>query len=231
MASELRQQGYDTYVGGVTAYSTLGYFSDPVLNTFLKSGNLEVARLIFHELAHQVLYVEGDTVFNESFAVTVENEGLRRWLEYTSNAKLESSVTVQQQRKAAFVELVGDYHDKLQEIYGSNLSVSAKRFAKSEVMSDMKRDYLSQQEVLGESPVYKTWFEQDFNNAKMASLGMYTQLLPAFRALLAAEHNDLPRFYRTVADLAGRPFAQRREVLNRIQPVKTLVNSEFTGVK
>lgn len=221
LASELRHEGFDTYVGGIPAYSTLGYFNDPVLNTFLKFGSLEVARLIFHELAHQVLYVDGDTTFNESFAVTVENEGLRRWLAHEAKPELEYRVTAQQQHKAEFVELISGYRGKLQEIYGSDLSIKAKRQAKADVMAEIQRNYLSQQEAKSKPPYYKEWLEQDVNNAKLGSLGMYNQLLPNFEALLEAEGHDLPRFYRVVANLGSMPSKQRRAALERIMPVKT----------
>lgn len=227
LASELRKQGFDTYVGGIPAYSTLGYFSDPVLNTFLRSGTIAVARLIFHELSHQVLFVEGDTVFNESFATAVENEGLRRWLAHKATPEVKNSVTAQQQRYAAIVELVGSYRGKLQEIYSSDLPVAAKRQAKADVFAEIRRTYLSQQEALGAPPTYKAWLEQDFNNAKLASLGLYTQLLPAFETLIEAEGHDLPRFYRRVAQMVSLPFAERRAALNLPQaPAKALLASE-----
>lgn len=223
LASELREQGFDTYVGGIPAYSTLGYLSDPVLNTFLKFGNLEVARLIFHELAHQVLFVEGDTVFNESFATAVENEGLRRWLAHIARPDLENTITAQQKRMTAFVQLVTGYRGKLQEIYGSDLSADAKRQAKSAVMTELKRSYLSAQEAQGTPPIHREWLERDLNNAKMASLGLYNQLLPAFEALLEAEDHDLPRFYDRVAKLGSLPQPERRATLEQIQSTRALL--------
>jgi predicted aminopeptidase len=229
LASELRQEGFDTYVGGIPAYSTLGYLKDPVLNTFLKFGSLEVARLIFHELAHQVLYVDGDTTFNESFAVAVENEGLRRWLAHVEKPELQYMVTAQQQHKAEFVELVSGYRGRLQEIYDGDLSTNAKRQAKADVMAEIQRDYLSQQDAKGESTYYKEWLEHDFNNAKLGSLGMYNQLLPNFEALLATEGYDLRRFYRAVADLGSMPFTQRRAALEQIKAVNSERSNKVTA--
>jgi predicted aminopeptidase len=218
LADELRQQGFDTYVGGVPAYSTLGYFSDPVLNTFLKFGNLEVARLIFHELSHQVLYIEGDTVFNESFATAVENEGLRRWLAHKNTPELGNAVTAHQKRHKEVVELVANYRGRLQQIYDSDIPTDAKRSAKAGVISELRNNYLDRQQAQGTAPVHREWFELHLNNAKMATLGMYTQLLPEFEALIEAEDHDLPRFYRRVAELASLPFSERRAALGRIQP-------------
>ena len=218
LAEELRHQGFDTYVGGVPAYSTLGFFSDPVLNTFLRSGSLEVARLIFHELAHQMIYVEGDTAFNESFATLVENEGLRRWIEHRGNPKLARDVDDRRQQKTSFVELVNSYRSKLHDIYSSDLSDDAKRIAKAEIMSDMKHAYLSQQEALGKQPAYKQWLEKDLNNAKIASLSLYTKLYPAFEALLTEEANSLPRFYDRVRLLGSMPVAERTAALKQLLP-------------
>lgn len=218
LAGELRAQGFDTYVGGVPAYSTLGYFSDPVLNTFLHSDSAEVARLIFHELAHQVLYVEGDTVFNESFAAAVENEGLRRWVAERAERGLERVAAAKRERHTAFVELVIAYRGQLQKIYDTDWPPAAKRLAKAEVFADLQRSYLRQQESLNRPPVYRKWLERDLSNAKLASLALYTQLLPAFEALLEAEGHDLPRFYRRAASLAGLPPGERRAALQQLQP-------------
>ncbi len=216
-ADTLRQQGFDTYVGGTAAYSTLGYFSDPVLNTFLKSGGTEEARLIFHELAHQVAYAEGDTVFNESFATAVENEGLRRWLIYKANPKLDHNVAIYHQRKAAFFEHVNAYRKKLQEIYASNKGENDKRRAKTEILAEMKQSYLEQQEKRGAPPIYKPWFEKDLNNAKLASLALYTQLLPAFEELLAEENYDLPSFYQRVKALSRLPHDDRQAAIRQLE--------------
>ncbi|HZX29851.1 MAG TPA: aminopeptidase, partial [Rhodocyclaceae bacterium] len=116
-AQTLRNDGLETYVAGIPAYSTLGFFDDPVLNTFLRFGELEVARTIFHELAHQVAFVRGDTTFNESFATTVENEGMRRWLARHGNEAERQVFLNRQQRKAHFLALLGDYRNRLREIY------------------------------------------------------------------------------------------------------------------
>lgn len=217
-AQQLRQQGFDVYVGGVPAYSTLGYFSDPVLNTFLSSGNLEVARLVFHELAHQMIYVEGDTAFNESFATLVENEGLRRWLEHQGNPKLAHAVDDRRQQKTTFVELVNSYRARLHDIYASDLPVDAKRSAKAEVMGELRRAYLSQQEASGKPPVYKQWLEKDLNNAKIASLALYTKQYPAFEALLKEEGNNLPGFYERVKVLGRLPTPERNEAFKKLYP-------------
>ncbi|OGT00220.1 MAG: hypothetical protein A3F73_01945 [Gallionellales bacterium RIFCSPLOWO2_12_FULL_59_22] len=213
-AAELRRSGLDAYVGGVSAYSTLGYFSDPVLNTFLRFGDTESARTIFHELAHQLLFVDGDTVFNESFAATVESEGLRRWFAHNGNPDQQQAFAAQQQRKAQFVQLVDSYRTRLRALYAVQQPAEEMRRAKGEVVADMKRAYALMKENWGGDARYDRWFEQDLNNAKIASLGMYTQLVPAFEALLEKEGRDLPRFYSRATELARLPKAGRLAALS-----------------
>lgn len=212
-ADELRRSGLDTYVGGVTAYSTLGYFNDPVLNTFLRLGDTEAARIIFHELAHQLLYVDDDSVFNESFAATVESEGLRRWFARNGSSE-QQAFTAQQQRKTRFVQLVEEYRGKLRALYAAPHPPEEMRRAKAEIVADLKQAYAGLKRAWGGDARYDAWFEQDLNNARIASLSLYTQLVPAFEAMLEMEGRDLPRFYRRVSELARLPKAERLAALN-----------------
>ena len=218
-AAILHKSGLDTYVGGVPAYSTLGYFDDPVLNTFLRLGDTETARTIFHELAHQLVFVEGDTAFNESFAATVEREGLRRWFARNGAPEQQKAFAEQQQRRELFVQLVGEYRDRLRALYAACQSREKIRPAKAEIVADMKRAYALLKISWGGDARYDKWFEQDLNNAKIASLSLYTQLAPAFEALLDNEGRDLPRFYRRVTELSQLPKAERLAALNLITSV------------
>lgn len=213
-ADELRKSGLDTYVGGIAAYSTLGYFNDPVLNTFLRLGDTEVARIIFHELAHQQLFVEGDTEFNESFAATVESEGLRRWFAHNGNPEQQQAFTAQQQRMTQFVQLVEVYREKLRALYAAHQPPEDIRRAKKELVADMQQAYAVMKTAWGGDARYDKWFEEDLNNAKIASLSLYTQLVPDFEALLEKEGRDLPQFYRRVRELSRLPKAQRLAALN-----------------
>lgn len=213
-AGELRKSGLDTYVGGVPAYSTLGYFNDPVLNTFLRLGDTETARTIFHELAHQRVFVEDDTVFNESFAATVENEGLRRWLARNGDPEQQQAFTAQQQRKAQFAQLVDNCRGKLRALYATQQPPEAIRRAKAEIIADMKQAYAAMKKGRSGDARYDKWFEQDLNNAKIASMGMYTQLVPAFEIMLEKEGRDLPSFYQRVTELSRQPKEARLAALN-----------------
>ncbi len=215
-ADELRRQGLDTFVGGITAYSTLGLFDDPVLNTFLRLGNAEVARTVFHELAHQRLYVKDDTVFNESFAAAVESEGLRRWLARNVDPAQQGAFAARRQRKVEFLRLVETYRDKLRALYAAPLPDEEKRRAKRETLAEMARDYAALKAAWGGDAGYDKWFDPDFNNARIAALALYTRLAPAFEALLEQEDHDLPRFYRRVEALAHLPKAERTEALGRL---------------
>jgi len=213
-ASELRSKGFDTYVGGVAAYSTLGFFDDPVLNTFLRLGEMETARIIFHELAHQLVYVKGDTMFNESFAATVENEGMQRWLTHAANPAQQQAYTERQQHKMQFMQLVARYRDKLRTLYATPDSAEEKRRVKTEIIADLRQAYAELKMSWGGDTAYDKWFKQDLNNAKLASLSLYMQLVPAFEALLEQEGHDLPRFYRRVSALAELSKAERSAALD-----------------
>lgn len=212
-AERLREQGYDVFVGGVPAYSTLGWFDDPLLNTFIGYPEAELARLIFHELAHQQVFVKGDTRFNESFAVAVEREGLRRWLSrYGSDHERDLHAAVRG-RRDAFIGLVLRYRDKLAAWYETPLEVPALRAGKEEILAAMMADYAALKESWGGYSGYDRWFAKGLNNAHFASVVAYSELVPAFEALLEQEGGDMPRFYAAVRHLAGQDQVQREAIL------------------
>lgn len=213
LAASLRAEGLDVYVGGVPAYSTLGYFDDPVLNTFLRYGELEVARLIFHELAHQVLFVSDDTVFNESFATAVENEGMRRWLLAHGTPEQLAGHSIMRQRKQEFAGLVHAYRERLRALYAQRLSSAETRQRKSQTLTAMRAEYAQLKLRWGGYAGYDNWFDRDLNNAQLASVSLYTQLLPVFEALLEEEGHSLRRFYARVSKLAAAPREQRAAAL------------------
>lgn len=219
-AAELNQAGADTYIIGVTAYSTLGYFNDPVLNTFLRFGDREVARMIFHELAHQLVFVKDDTAFNESFAVSVEDEGMYRWLTKTGASEQLKEFETQQKRKDQFLKLVADSRAKLSSIYASSSASEDKRRAKAETIAEMKRCYTDLKESWGGFSGYDYWFNKPINNAALASVSVYTQWVPAFHALLEQEGGSLPRFYLRVDELARLPKTERTATLNHLMLIQ-----------
>ncbi|MDQ2917422.1 MAG: aminopeptidase [Casimicrobiaceae bacterium] len=215
-STRLKAAGDDVYVGGVPAYSTLGWFDDPVLSSFVSWPETEIARLIFHELAHQLLYVKSDTVFNESFAVTVEEAGLARWLASRRDSQLTKLATRADRMRSVFRQLVGTTRAKLVEIYASNASDDDKRHAKTEIVAAMKAAYESAKAGEPGLSGYDRWFAQQPNNAALAAIGLYTDRVPAFRELLHEANDDLPTFYARVRDLADRPKRQRDAQLDAL---------------
>jgi predicted aminopeptidase len=202
-AAELRREGYDVFVYGVPAYSTLGWFDDPVLNTFVRYPDAELARLVFHELAHQLVYVKGDTMFNESFAVAVEEEGVRRWMAKHATDRERAAYAELRARRAEFVQLVLRYRARLEALYREPLSDAEKRAEKARLFAEMEAGYQAlKAERWGGWSGYDRWFGKDVNNAQLASVATYEELVPAFRALLAREGGDMARFYGAVHALA-----------------------------
>ena len=209
-AQQLAAEGHDVYVGGVPAYSTIGWFADPLLNTFIRYPEPELARLLFHELAHQVVYVKDDTVFNESFATVVEQAGVARWLADHGSAVDRERFAQLQRFRADFRRLVTDARSALRQLYASDDSVEQKRRRKAEVLDGLRRTYEAQRLEWGGFAGYDRWFAQPLGNAHLASVAIYTQQVPAFQALLAQQGNDLPRFYAAVRELAALPAETRK---------------------
>lgn len=212
-AAKLRALGDDVHVGGVPAYSTLGWFDDPVLSSFVRWPDTEVARLIFHELAHQLVYVKDDTAFNESFAVAVEDAGLARWLATQHAPALDAQARRAQRLRAAFRTLTVDARNRLAAVYASDASDDDKRRAKAETFAAMKAAYDTAKAGEPGLAGFERWFAQDPNNASLAALSLYADRVPAFRVLLEEQGNDLLRFYERVRALAALPKPERDAVL------------------
>ncbi|MBI5792068.1 MAG: aminopeptidase [Rhodocyclales bacterium] len=229
LATELRQEGYDTFVGGVPAYSTLGWFDDPVLNTFLRPGTLEVARTVFHELAHQLIFVRDDTVFNESFATAVENEGLRRWTSGHLAAAQRASFEAQRARKAALVGLLRDYRTRFRVLYETPRTADLQRRAKTDLLAALRADYAALKAGWGGYAGYDRVLGADFNNATLASFALYGELVPAFEHLLQQEQHDMQRFYRRVSELAALDKGARHTALSRLLPAANDTTTEAPG--
>jgi predicted aminopeptidase len=212
-ARSLADEGLDVYVGGVSAYSTLGWFRDPLLNTVLRRPPPEVAGLIFHELAHERVYAEGDSEFNESFATVVELEGIRRWLAARNDPAAFTAYRDRHAQREAFTKLVLATRTQLATLYASDMAADEKRSAKRATFEELKTAYarLRKQGTLDER--FDTWFAQPLNNAHLAAVGTYHRYVPAFEALLAQQNGDLPAFYREAERLAALPPADRTEQL------------------
>ncbi len=221
-AQRLRDEGLDVVVRGVPAYSTLGWFDDPVLNTFVGYPEAEVARLIFHELSHQELYVKGDTTFNESFATTVEREGVRRWLaaveKRTHDTRLRDEWETFDARRRDFLALLQQHRAALEALYASPVTDEAKRVGKQEIFAALKRDYEALKRSWGGFAGYDRFFAQPLTNAQLASVATYNDLVPAFRALLRRENGDLPAFYEAARRIGELPKGERSAALDALEP-------------
>jgi predicted aminopeptidase len=215
-ADEQKQKGGEVFIGNVPAYSTLGYFDDPVLNTFIHYPDNELARLIFHELAHQVAYVKDDSEFNESFATVVEKEGLRRWLAKYGDATQEQIIAQGELRKVQFNQILTKTKEQLDLLYKSDVDDAEKRARKKTIFSAMLQDYEQKKLSWGDYKGFDRWINASTNNAVIAAFSIYTQSEPAFSALLVRSENDLPTFYAAVKDMAKQEKSARKNKLTGI---------------
>ncbi len=199
VAKRLRRSGDDVYVGPAIAFSTLGYMRDPVLDSMLARGDAEAAALIFHELAHQAVWIAGDAEFNEAFATVVEVEGARRWLAQQAD-HLQAFDQRQARARVAEARVVST-REQLQALYQSQLPAPELRQRKQELLSSLASALASQGE---------------WNNARLAAFTTYQRCVPGLTRLLADQANDLPAFYRVVAQLDDVP-ARRDELCERDQ--------------
>jgi predicted aminopeptidase len=227
-ARHLRDGGYEVNIGGVQAYSTLGWFRDPVLNTFLFLPDAELAELIFHELAHQVAFARGDTDFNEAFATCVGQEGVRRWLRSQGDTNALQAYEVSVDRNNQVVRLVLTARTELATLYGDRRGDDGKikagrqvspeeepdlRERKQRVLEDLRRQYRTLTSDWEGYRDYEGFFGVQLNNAHMNSVANYYDLVPGFERLLEANRGDLPAFYEAVRVLAKKHKTERRAQL------------------
>jgi predicted aminopeptidase len=215
--AELRARGLEVNVYGVPAYSTLGKLDwlggDPLLNTFVHWPEGELARLVFHELAHQVVYAEGDTMFNESFATAVERIGVRRWLAQHAGDEAKRQYAEQDARRDDFRALTTRLRDRLNALYTSAASDADKRDVKATLMRELRADYATMKAGRWNGFAgYDGWFDRA-NNASFGVLAAYNELVPQFEHMYEREGRDVKRFYAEVARLAALPKDQRHATL------------------
>lgn len=213
-AVTLRDTGHDTYVSGVPAYSTLGWFDDPVLNTMMGWTDEALLGTVFHELAHQQLYLKGDSTFNESFASFVEREGLRQYLASQGGGEAQ---TVAKQRQREFTKLVLAARDRLTLVYRSGVSADEMRARKQQEFTRLKDDYRALRDgAWGGYAGYDRWFEGEINNAKLLPFGLYDQWVPAFSALFEKSGREWRVFYAAAKELSKQPDSQRWHSLQEL---------------
>jgi predicted aminopeptidase len=220
-AAALRAQGDDVYVAGVPAFSTLGWFDDPLLSSMLAWNDSTLANYIFHELAHQELYVKGDAEFNESYAVLVADVGVRRWLQASGRGGQLQTYQAGERHWRLIVQLVDAARARLAQVYSSGASRESMQRRKQKVFDALRRGYAALRPQLDGDNGYDLFFDAGLNNASLLTISTYTRWVPAFRALLAQQHGNLPGFYRAVKRLAKLPPPQRQAALQQLMPANT----------
>jgi predicted aminopeptidase len=203
----LEARGDDVAVEGVAAYSTLGHFADPLLSTMLDWDDVELAALVFHELGHQLLYVKNDTVFNESFASVVEDEGVRRWLLAHDRSAELARYEARARRFEELSALVAEARRRLAALYREPLADAARRAAKRAEFARLRAEYAARRERLGHG--YDRMFAEGLNNATLVPVATYHDCAPGLARLLGAVGGDLPAFYAAARALARRGRAER----------------------
>ncbi len=215
-ADDLAGEGMDVALNGATAYSTLGWFADPLLNTMLNRSDASLASLIFHELAHQQLYVGDDSTFNESFASFVEDQGLRRWLELHGSEDQLAVLEQRRSRQQDFIKLLSTTRDDLQSLYDSDVDETVMRAKKSARYRKLLSEYETLKASWNGYEGYDRWFEQDLNNARLVSVATYNDYIPAFGVLFADSGSDFPAFYAAAEALSKLPHEKRQESMQAL---------------
>ncbi|MFO7813656.1 MAG: aminopeptidase [Pelovirga sp.] len=220
-AQDLEAKGYDVHVYGVPAYSTLNWFDDPVLNTFIHYPESHLAGLIFHELAHQQLYIKDDSTFNESFARVVELVGVERWLTFRRQQDKMSAYRQHRSRQQQFIDLILLTRRELEAVYHSDVAKSVQLATKEQLLSEFRQRYVALKQQWGGDGRFDAWVNRSLNNSHFALAATYHEYLPAFFALLEQSDGDLNLFYRKVTELADLPSALRDEALEALDPAVT----------
>jgi predicted aminopeptidase len=229
-AAKISKKGDDVYVDGVEAYSTLGWFKDPVLNTFIDRSQPELAEVIFHELGHQRVFARGDTDFNEAYATTVGQEGARRWLRASGRTNLLEKYSIALNRDNQFVHLILATRERLEKVYGDTLDKDGKVLAaktpplppeqlreqKRQVFADLRRDYAQLKASWGGYSGYDDWFAHELNNAQLNTIANYYDFLPAFKHLLELHGGDMEKFYNEVERLSKMSRDERHQWLRNL---------------
>ncbi|UQS14704.1 aminopeptidase [Pseudomonas sp. HS6] len=214
-----RLQGMDVSIGGVEAYSTLGWFNDPILNSMMGWGDERLATLIFHELGHQRFYVKDDTEFNESYATFVEQEGTRQWRTFRG---LPPENDAQLKHRDQFIQLILDTRGRLAKLYAQSMPVEQMRERKAVEFERFRRDYRAMRDSqwAGDKR-YDAWVNAPLNNARLLPFGLYDQWVPAFAALFRQVDGDWLKFYAQVEKLGGLPADQRKAALRKLAALRS----------
>jgi len=212
-ADGLTEQSLDVSIGGASAYSTLGWFEDPVLDTMLRGGDVRYVGTLFHELAHQVLYVKDDSDFNEAYASFVEQLGTRLWLDQRDEQSRIEGYDASLQRAEGFIGLLGQTRESLVDLYRQDMDAEDKRQRKQAVFDEMRSNYEVLKEQWQGFAGYDNWFKRDLNNARLVAVATYRRWVPAFYAMYKEVGEDLPAFHVLAEEIGSLPSEERQSKL------------------
>lgn len=217
-AAELKKQGYDVHIAGAKAYSTLGWFDDPLLNTMMYKSEARRAGIIFHELAHQLIYIENNSAFNEAFATAVEQEGIKRWFHAKGKKQEYETYLAEKKRDSQINDLLLETKKELAAVYKSKKSEVDKRKAKKEAFSMLQTKYEQLKKSWQGTKVneHDPWMKQGLNNSHLLLISTYYDLVPMFQMMLKAEKNDLKKFYARVEQMGKLEKEQFNIMLSRL---------------
>jgi len=211
-SGRLADDGYDVAVGGVAAYSTLGNFSDPILSTMMRWDDVDLVAVLFHELAHQIVYVKDDSAFNESFATAVEEIGVKRWLESRGEQQLMADYVAGRALQQSMMTLVVKARETLESVYEAEIDVEDKRVLKREQLKLLAEEVATELHRNGRDG--SGWLSGELNNARLISTTLYEGRLPSFRAIYIRCEKELECFYTEVKKLAKLDFDEREAALS-----------------
>ena len=212
-AKRLEEQALDVYIGGAPAYSTLGWFDDPVLSTFINYSETELANLIFHELAHHHLFLPGDATFNESFATAVAEIGVAHWLEAHHDAAKRDEYMAQRKRARQFNEMLFQAREELQKMYASDKTTVQKRMTKARIIGQLKGRIVELSQADPSNKRLANWSQRQINNALLGATAVYYRQVPAFIALFEKSNRDFPAFFTAVKNLTQLNQEKREAML------------------
>ena len=215
-SKKLEKKALDVTVSPAIAYSTLGWFDDPLLDTMLQYQDEQLAAVIFHELAHQQLYVKSDTEFSESYASFVEETGVREWLKSRGSEELLARRQAMNAASTEFNELIRITRERLNEIYTSGVGEEEMREQKVAVFTDMESEYQAMVEAdWGGQNYYRSWFSRELNNAQLALINLYQGGGCAFEKLYESASGNMRRFQQLAAERAALGKQERSAWLNQ----------------
>lgn len=213
-ANRLRAAGDDVLIGGVRAYSTLGWLDDPLLDTMLEGDAATVAELLFHELTHQAVYVKDDSAFNEALATAVARAGVARWL--AERGEDAAAYHLRAEREKVFLAIVLDTREALEVLYSGAATDTQKRKRKEAILDRARRRFETDAAGWPEPRPYARFFDHGLNNARLAAVATYHDLVPGFDAMLADADGDVRALLHRARALAARPAGDRRRILTRL---------------